>query len=72
MVFTFAEKNYGDVAFWHERGINTYMQQNSGAVVPNSLENEYEDILNRGIIFNVQDKANQIVEDMKTEIIIGH
>ncbi|WP_175438481.1 hypothetical protein [Fusibacter sp. 3D3] len=48
------------------------MQQNSGAVVPNSLENEYEDILNRGIIFNVQDKANQIVEDMKTEIIIGH
>ncbi len=67
----FAEKNYGDVGFWHERGINTYMQQNSGAVVPNSLENEYEDILNMGKIFNVQDKANQIVDDMKAEIEVA-
>ncbi|WP_077369483.1 ABC transporter substrate-binding protein [Anaerosalibacter sp. Marseille-P3206] len=64
----FGEKNLGDVDFWHERGINTYMAQNSGVVQPNSLENEYEDILNMGKIFDVEDKANEIVNNMKDEI----
>ncbi|MGO1712486.1 MAG: ABC transporter substrate-binding protein [Senegalia sp. (in: firmicutes)] len=64
----FSEKNYGDVSFWHERGVNTYIQQNSGVKSPNSLENEYEDIINMGKIFDVEDKANQIVDDMKIKI----
>ncbi len=64
----FGENNLGDVGFWHERDINTYMAQNSGVISPNSLENEYEDILNMGKIFDLEDKANEIVDNMKREI----
>ena len=64
----FGEKNLGDVDFWHERDINTYIAQNSGIKSPNTLENEYEDILNIGKIFNVEDKAEKIVDNMKKEI----
>jgi iron complex transport system substrate-binding protein len=64
----FGEKNLGDVGFWHERGVNTYMAQNSNVVKPDSLQNEYDDILNMGKIFNVEDKATGIVNNMKTEI----
>lgn len=64
----FGEKKLGDVGFWHERGINTYMSQNSGVIKPNTLQNEYDDILNMGKIFNVEDKANNIVDTMKKEI----
>jgi len=64
----FAEKVYGDVSFWHERDINTYIQQNSGVKSPNTLENEYQDIINMGKIFNVEDKANNIVKEMKQQI----
>ncbi len=64
----FGEKNLGDVGFWHERSINTYMAQNSGVIKPNTLQNEYDDILNMGKIFNVEDKANQIVNTMIDEI----
>ncbi len=64
----FGEKNLGDVGFWHERGINTYMSQNSGVIKPNTLQNEYDDILNMGKIFNVEDRANEIVNTMRKEI----
>ncbi len=64
----FGEKKLGDVGFWHERGINTYMSQNSGVIKPNTLQNEYDDILNVGKIFNVEDKASEIVNTMKKEI----
>lgn len=64
----FGEKNLGNVGFWHERDINTYMAQNSGVISPNTLENEYEDILNIGKIFDVEQKANEIVDNMKKEI----
>ncbi|WP_229768500.1 ABC transporter substrate-binding protein [Tissierella pigra] len=64
----FGEKRLGDVGFWHERNINTYMAQNSGVSKPDSIENEYNDILNMGKIFNVEDKAKAIVDNMKAEI----
>lgn len=64
----FGEKKLGDVGFWHERGTNTYMSQNSGVIKPNTLQNEYDDILNVGKIFDVEDKANEIVNNMKKEI----
>lgn len=64
----FGEKNLGDVGFYHERGIQTYMMQNSGAVKPAVLENEYTDILNIGKIFNVEAKAEAIVNEMKTQV----
>lgn len=64
----FSEKNLGDVDFFHERNINTYIMQNSGAAAKQSLENEYTDILNLGKIFNVQEKAEEIVAQMKTKV----
>lgn len=64
----FDEKRFGDVNFWHERKVNTYMSQNSGVIKPNTLQNEYDDILNMGKIFDVEDKANDIVNEMKAEI----
>lgn len=64
----FDEKRLGEVDFWHERGVNTYISQNSGVKDPNSLENEYEDIINIGKIFNVEERANKLVEDMKISI----
>lgn len=64
----FGEKKLGDGKDWINKNINIYVQANSGAVKPNSLENEYNDILNLGKIFNVEDKANSIVNNMKMEI----
>lgn len=64
----FSEKTYGDIGFWNERGTNTYIWQNAGLKKPNTLDNEYQDILNIGKIFDVEDKAAAIVENMKEEI----
>lgn len=64
----FGEKKLGDVDFWIGRGINTYMQRNSGVVKPDTLQNEYDDIINIGKIFNVENKAQEIVKNMKSEI----
>lgn len=64
----FSEKNYGDVGFWNENGTKTYIWQNAGLKKPNTLDNEYQDILNIGKIFNVEAKAQEIVDNMKAEI----
>lgn len=64
----FSEKNLGDVSYWHESGINTYMMKNSGAAEAKTLENEYEDILNLGKIFDVEDRAQTIVSEMQDAI----
>ncbi|RSU02087.1 iron ABC transporter substrate-binding protein [Vagococcus fessus] len=64
----FGPETLGDVHDWIHRGTNTYMMQNSGAVKPETLQNEYDDILNIGKIFKVEDKAEVIVKEMKNEI----
>ncbi|WP_162872977.1 ABC transporter substrate-binding protein [Austwickia chelonae] len=64
----FQEKKWGDVGFWHDRGINTYMSLNSyaqGPKVPQKVDFEYEDILNIGKIFDKQREAEKIVAEMK-------
>ena len=66
----FGETRLGEVDYWHDSGINTYMKVNSGAVPNNRvLENEYEDILNMGRIFNVEDKAEAIVSEIREEVV---
>lgn len=62
-----------DVDYWQERGVNTYMSLNSAAKgpaseYPRTIEDEYEDILNLGKIFDCEDKAEEIVNEMKDEI----
>lgn len=64
----FGDKNLGDVDYWHKNGVNTYMMLNSGCAKTMTLENEYTDILNLGKIFDVEEKANGIVEEMKAEV----
>ncbi len=67
---TFSEKNLGEVDFWHEKGINTYIALNSSIKkpAPNTLEDEYEDIRNLGKIFNVEERAEQIIKEMDAKI----
>lgn len=65
----FGEKTLGDVDYWHTSGIQTYTNTNTRAGGHNrTLEHEYTDILNLGIIFDVEEKAQQIVLEMKDEI----
>lgn len=67
----FDEKKLGDVDFWHDRDVNTYMMSNSGVRSDRSLELEYEDIRNLGRIFDVEDRAEEIINDIKAEIAKG-
>ena len=65
----FGEKTLGDVSNWNEKGIATYMNSNTRpGGHPRTLENEYTDILNIGKIFNVEDKAEALVNEMKDEV----
>ena len=66
---TFQAKVLRSTGFWHERGVHTYIAPaSSSAVSEKSLEQEYEDILNMGKIFDRQEKAEEIVGRMKGEI----
>lgn len=64
----FGEKNLGSEDFWHERDIHTYISYNSGATTERVLENEYKDILNLGKIFDVEEKSEKIVNEIKNEV----
>ena len=68
---SFADDRLNDVDFWHERDVNTYMAYNSGLGGANNLENEFSDILNLGKIFNVEDRAEAVVAEMKAKIAQG-
>lgn len=66
----FADERLGDVTNWQDKGCNTYINSNTrsnseGEKHARTLENEYTDILNIGKIFDVQDKAEEIVADIK-------
>ena len=73
MIFTwgslFGEKKLGDVGEWIALGTNTYISTNTRRGGHNrTLENEYTDLLNIGKIFNVEEKAQQLVDEMKAEV----
>lgn len=66
---TFGDKVLRGTDFWRSRNVNTYMTPSS---VPGKkeklLEDEYQDILNMGKIFDKNEKAQQIVSQMRNEI----
>lgn len=65
----FAEDKLGDINTWIEKGTNTYINTNTRRDGGDrTLENEYNDILNLGKIFNVEEKAEALVNEMKEEI----
>lgn len=70
---TFSDKRLGDVDFWHERGVGTYMSLNSAcrgpaAENPQTVEEECQDILTLGMIFDVQDRAEALVDEIHAEL----
>lgn len=64
----FGEKKLGDVYNWNQKGVATYISANSGAAGVRTLENEYNDILNIGKIFDVEEKAEALVSEMKKQV----
>lgn len=65
----FSDKNLGDVDGWNSKGVATYINSNTrGGGYPRTLENEYTDILNLGRIFDVEEKAQALVDDMRTAV----
>ena len=69
----FKEGTLGDTNDWIKKGTNLYMNTNThpmqnGESYHKTLENEFTDILNIGKIFDVQDRAEAIVNDMKESI----
>lgn len=66
---SFSDKTVGDVDYWHQNGCNTYMALNSNDIsAVRTVENEYQDILTIGKIFNVEEKAEALVEQMKAAV----
>jgi iron complex transport system substrate-binding protein len=64
----FGEKKLGDVYDWNQKGVATYISANSGAAKTRTLENEYNDILNIGRIFDAEEKAEALVDGMKRQV----
>lgn len=65
----FSDKNLGDQKEWIANGTNTYISSNTKRnSTGRTLENEYTDLLNIGKIFNCEEKAQAIVDEMKGEI----
>lgn len=65
------EKYWSDTDFWNERNINTYIGLNSGVMPDQTIQNEFDDILNLGKIFDVEDKAQELVNGMEDKIEAG-
>lgn len=64
----FSEKNLGDTTTWNAKGVGTYMNSNTCPGGFRTLENEYTDLLNLGKIFDVEDRAEALVAEMRQEI----
>lgn len=67
---TFGEKTLGPVSDWNEKNIATYIVDNSavGVSEPRSVERLYRDIENLGKIFGIEERANQMIADMKNRL----
>ena len=68
----FKDKTLGDVKEWQDKGIHTFILKNSGAVKVDSLDNEYDDLLTLGKIFNKEKEAQAIVDSMKSRLAEAH
>lgn len=64
----FDDKTLGDVDYWINNGTNTYISQNSGIAKERTIENEIDDILNIGKIFNAYDKAKELTDNITSTV----
>lgn len=66
---TFGAKTLRDTEFWQGREIHTYISPGSSSKIKyHTVDYEYQDILNLGKIFHKEDRAEEIVNEMKDEI----
>ena len=63
----FSEKSLGTVSTWNENKIPVYTQKVL-STIQQDLGNIVEDVKNLGMIFNVQDKANEYAAQLQTKI----
>lgn len=66
----FGEKNLGDVTFWRDRGVNTYMALNSGMRKGQSqtVEQELQDVDTLGAIMDKEDRARELTDRVRAEM----
>lgn len=66
---TFSNRGLRSTRYWHERGVNTYIVENSNSILPiGRVEDEYTFISNVGKIFDVEDKAQAMIKEIEDEI----
>ncbi|WP_027633174.1 ABC transporter substrate-binding protein [Clostridium hydrogeniformans] len=64
----FSDKVLGGVNTWNEKDVNTFIQRNSGIAEKATVENVYKDIEDIGTIFDIKDKTDAYIADMKKNI----
>ena len=64
----FSDEKLGDVYEWNDKGTGTYINSNTARGGSRTLENEYTDILNIGRIFDVEEKAQALVDEVRTQV----
>ena len=64
----FSDEKLGDVYEWNDKGTGTYINSNTARGGSRTLENEYTDILNIGRIFDVEEKAQALVDEMQAQV----
>lgn len=65
----FSKKSLGTTSYWQSRGVRTYIEEIPPAIGGNrTVEHEYKFILDMGKIFHVEDRAEAIVNGMKSDI----
>ena len=64
----FSDEMVGDVYEWNDKGTGTYINSNTARGGSRTLENEYTDILNIGRIFDVEEKAQALVDEVRTQV----
>ncbi len=66
---TFSPRVLRDTAFWHKRGVNTYIVANSNAVLPvGTVEDEYTFLNDMGIVFNHKQDTDKLIAEIKTTV----
>lgn len=65
---TFTDDKYGSVSSLNGMNTNVYTQIASDMKTEQTLDNIFTDIQNVGKIFNVEDKANSLVENLKARL----
>lgn len=65
---SFKDDRYGTISSLNEVGINAYVQLASKMNTEISLDTIIQDVRNVGVIFDVQDKANELADSLQTTL----